>query len=282
MTAAEALARYRAEAGPKFAARVEAFLRWGGTNTDASLTAYVRELSAQGLRPGTVDLHVRTIRAFYRRFGLPAPRPRGFRFDPRDSHRPALDRALIESLLRAAKEGELPAGSAWMLVLAATYGMRAGELAAVRPEDVDLDGQRLYIRTLKGGQPRWCWLPPEVAALLPGELPRVSANQAESAFAGIWGAVLEVERPKGTGWHSIRRSLVRDLRLAGVPREARTRFLRWKGGGGDGAERMDEWYGHPSEVVGVSGVEAAREEDAGRREYDAAVWDRHPYLPILR
>jgi len=278
VTAAEALDRYRRSAGPKPASIVERYLRWGGTNADAVLGRYLRHLEQEGLGPGTVDLHRRTIRAFYRQFGLPAPTARGWRYDPKDARRPALAADLVLRLITAARAGDLTGRQACLLALATTYGMRAVELAAIRPSDVDPEGERIYIRTAKGGQPRWCWLPPQIIPWLPAVWPSASPNSVEKTFGNLWGNAVDAERPARANWHAVRRALVRDLVAAGVPEGAVARFLRWSGGGSRGPERMVALYSSPTEQVGAEGVSQVRAEDAGQREYDRDVWDHHPYL----
>ena len=278
MTIREALEIYAREAGTQYAARVRRWLDWGGRAEDEILARYSRHLREQGLSDGTVDLHLRTIRAFYRRFGVRPPAVRGWRFDARESRRPALDRELIRELVSAAKRGQLFAWHAPLVALATVYGMRAAEMAAVRSEDIDVGHSRIYIRTLKGGVRRWAWLPPELHGFLEGwQAP--SPAEVERAFADIWSAVADDPKPRGVGWHAIRRALVRDLAEAGVSSQSRIRFLRWRDAG-SGAARMDALYSAPNLLVSREGVEAVTEGDQGSRDYDREVWDRHPYLPM--
>jgi integrase len=278
LTAAEALKRYAREAGPKFAAMVERYLGKGGSNSDTVFLKYLRHLEQEGLRPGTVDLHRRTIQAFYRHFRLAPPQARGWHYDPHDASRPALAVELIAHLIQAAKTGKLTSRQTALLALSTTYGMRAGELAAVTAADVDLVGQRIYIRTLKGGKPRWCFLPPEIIPYVDASWARVSPNSVEKTFDNLWSAAVDAGRPDGTAWHSCRRALVRDLVAGDAPDGAVAKFLRWANGGSKGAERMVELYSRPSDHVGLEGTTPARTEDEGCRSHDELVWDRHPYL----
>jgi integrase len=237
----------------------------------------------KGKAPGTADLAYRTIRAWFRRFGLTPPTDRTWHYNPQDAARPALTREAVEALVVAARGGKTTAKTAALLFLATVYGMRAGELAAVRPEDVDRAGRRIFVRTEKKGVQRWCWLPPEADAWLPAAWKPVTDLQANAYFRRAWDAAMPYARPPRTAWHAVRRALVSALDEAGVPREDTERFLRWSGGGRkESAERMHELYGRPNVLVGTAGVERARPEDEGRREYDAAVWDRHPFLPLWR
>ena len=279
MTYREALEVYRSEVGQKFARMVERYLESGGTNADQTFTAYLRDMERSGMARGTCDLHRRTIRAFYRRFSMTAPNARGWEFDSEaESRRPALDGHLIARMIEAAKDGTLTARQSCILALTTTYGARAEEVARVQMKDVDREGSRIFIRTAKHGIKRWCWLPPEIEPWLQAEWPETQANSVEKAFAAIWAQVLEIPRPPRTGWHGIRRGLVLALKEVGVPEEDRERFLRWKVKGG-----MVKLYSRPNVLVGAEGEAPARQEgDEGSREYDEAVWERHPFLPLWR
>lgn len=281
MLAVDALRRYEAKAGPKPAAIARRYLEWRGQPTEHSLKAYLEELGRQGLASGTIDLHYRTIRAFYRHLGYRAPEVRGWRYDPEDSHRPALSADLVRRLIGAARADLLSPRQAALLALSTTHGPRAVEMARVRNGDVDHVGQRVYIRTAKGGQPRWCWLPLALHPYVPEQWPEeCSANSVEQTWHNLLDSA-GVTVPPRTAWHSIRRALVRDLDASGVPQVDIGVFMRWaKGGAGAGAARMVEWYSNPSDEVQADGTASrARTQDAGTREYDGAVWASHPFLP---
>lgn len=282
MRVSEALERYERRAGPKRRAIVERYLKWGGTNEDRDLTRWVRSLQEAGYKPGTIDLYVRTVRAFWRSLGLEPPRASGWRYDPHDATRPALSPSLVERMVQAALREEIsPQQSEW-LALASVYGMRAQEMASIRDGDVDPEGGRIYVRTAKGGRPRWCWLPPEIRPWVSAERRPTTVERVERAFVRVWAAVSDAPRPERVGWHAIRRALVRGLAEAGVPERDVIRFLRWARAEESSASRMAALYAAPSHEVSESGAEVARVEDEGRREADAAVWERHPFLPYWR
>ena len=277
----DALEIYRQEAGPKFASIVRRWLEWGGKPEDSVLLSYLRHLESEGLAPGSIDLHRRAIQAFYRRFNVVPPRARSWRYNPKDAERPALERSVIERMIGAAKSGEIIGQEVGLVCFSTTYGLRAGEMAAIRPRDLDWEGHRVFIRTLKGGTPRWTWLSPELQPFIGPSWEAASARGVEMSFRRIWdAAVTEGDRPERTSWHSIRRALVRDLVATGVPSDAVARFLRWSGGAGRGPERMVSLYSQPNLTVGIEGATVVRDEDTGKREYDVAVWDRHPYLGL--
>lgn len=279
VTVEEALRRYGREVGPTKAAAnvalVRRYLAQGGQNTDTSLTAYLRRMLRDGYAPSTVDLHRRTIRAFYGHLRMAAPRAKDVGFDPGDVDRPALDRPAVEAMVAAARTQGLPGWHVALLALSTTYGMRVEELASVQDQDIDREGARVYIRTVKKGQKRFCYLPPDIAAVMLEAWPRASTARATKAFAALWGAAFDAPKPDGVAWHAIRRALHRDLAEAGVPETDRIRFGRWKG-----AATMAGLYSRPNQTVGAQGVERARSEPEGAREYDAAVWSAHPYLAL--
>lgn len=280
LTVRKALEQYAEAAGPKRAATVRRFVESKGWHADGSraLTEYLRDLEAQGMKPGTVDQVYRTVRAFYRRLGLQPPRVPGHRYDAMDSSRPALSRDAIEVMVQAAKDGRLHPQHAGYLVLSTVYGMRATEIASVRDDDVDREQERIYIRTAKGGRARWTWLPTQAAAYLPDHWPVASEAHVEASFGRIWDVALEADRPRGVAWHSVRRALVRDLREQGVDATDVERFLRWASGG---SRRMVQLYERPNEIVSATGEREGVTIPEGTREADAAVWDRHPYLHLF-
>lgn len=276
MTLAEALERYADDAGPKRAAIVRRFVESQGWHPDGSraIARHLEALTAQGLAPGTVDLAYRTIRAFYRRLGLAAPKVRGHRYDPMDARRFALSPAVVARLVEVARDGVLLPAHAGYVALSTTYGMRAIEMARVRPEDIDAAGERIRIRTAKHGTARWTWMPPEIAAVVAqAGLAPTAVARVESAFAHVWDAAMDEPRPQGVAWHAVRRALNRDLAAAGVSTEDRRRFGRWAG-----APSMAERYATPNLTVGETGVAPARLEAEGTRDFDRAVWEAHPYV----
>jgi len=278
LTVSEALEAYRREAGPRYARRIERWLEWGGRPDEATLSRYLRHLrDHEHLSDSTIDLHLRTIRAFYRRFGIQPPTLRSWRFDPRSSQRPALDSDLVQAIVLSAKQGQLWPWHVPLVLLSTIYGMRSAEMAQLRPDDLDLANDRVFIRTAKGGVQRWVYLPPLLHPHLLDWVPP-SLAEVERAFAEVWSAVSDVPKPPQVGWHAIRRALVRDLRAAHVPEEDVIRFLRWRGR--EGSARMLDLYEHPNVLVHAQGAAAVVEGDQGSRAYDAAVWDRHPYLPF--
>lgn len=281
LTMDQALDRYRQLVGPVNAAKnvatVRKWLVWGGQPTDASLTAYVRELQKQGYRPGTVDHHVRVITSFYRHLKVPAPRVVGFAFDPiQDTDRPALALETMRMLMQAALDPESGLDSYQRAILAVSlvYGPRANELAAIQPQDVE--AERLYIRVSKHGQSRFMWVPETLRPLLDIDWPEVSTAHVEDQFDAIWTTVFGTERPRGVAWHAVRRGLASALSEAGIPDGDIEHFMRWAAG--KKGKRMVELYKNPNQTVTAEGKAPVTQTEAGAYDEDAAVWERHPML----
>ena len=281
------LDRYRMQAGTKNARYVERWLEWLATQgpsrpSDTTMARYLRYLQETGLKDGTVDLHHRIIGAYYRFQGLPAPKARGWRYDSSEASRPALSTGSIETMIRAAREGELTLRQMSCLCLATIYGCRVGEMAQIQNDDVKWDQERIYLRTEKGGPARWIYLPSQLYPYLQKTWEPCLPDSMAGLFDAIWCAVAEVDRPARTGWHSIRRALNRDFELAGLGIAERSLFMRWAGGGGDGEPgyKMANLYAHPNAEIDIqSGQHAVVEKGEGLREHDEDAWRLHPYLP---
>jgi len=288
MLAGKALAEYQRSVGPKFGRIVGRYLDANGSEDDQVLTKYIQGLVSGGMKRGTADLHRRCIRSFFRRtdrllresghYGIHIPEVRGWHYDNwAESRRTDLDKDLVTDFIAAARRGDLTEQQVFALALSTTFGMRAGEIAAVRPEDVDTRESRLFIRTEQGGVIRWQWLPPEIQSYIPEKLEHRDANAVVKSFASMWAVVLEIPRPNRVGWHSIRRALEVALSDAGVSQEARRRFTRSK----TANSSMAELNASATSLVTRQGEVAARQlGDSGSREFDRECWDRHPYVGL--
>lgn len=185
----------------------------------------------------------------------------------------------MRTLIDAGRTGQLTHRQTAVLALATTYGMRVEELASVRPADVLLDDPkpRLYVRTAKGGIARWQWIPPAIRPYLLAAWPRTSPRTLDRELVDLM-ARAGLDKPRGVGFHAIRRALSRDLDRAGVTDGDRIRFFRWKGGG-DPTIQLSRRYAEPTDEWG--GAEdltpVAPTEDL--EALDAEVWRLHPYLP---
>ncbi len=282
LTLAEAVSQYGLESGAQRAAMVRRYFDFAGAleaaKGDACFSKWLRSLGESGLKPGTVDAYRRVVRAWFRRWHMPPPTAKGFKFNPdADQELDMIDPATMLDLLAALPR--IPPLAAASLALSATYGLRAGEIAAVGAEDVR-PGQ-IFLRAEKGSVSRWCWLPPEVASWLPSTWPRRSPHDMAAIWRLMWTEALRAEAPTGVGWHAVRYALVGGLRALGVSDLDVTRFLRWKAKATDPALRMVAHYGAPTTRVSAAGRQAVEAADQGLREADAAVWVAHPFLRFI-
>lgn len=281
LTMAEALEIYAAQAGQVRLAQhlsiIRRYLLWGGNNSDAKLAAYVQHLEEQGLKGSTIDLHVRIIRAFWRRLGVPVPKAPEVTVQ---SDRIALSPEQVRALIEHARQ-ELGPREQAILAISTVYGLRAIELVRLRKTDMDFPGERIFIRTAKGGVQRWQWLPPALHPLLQKPWPRMTEKRLRRYWATIWSRVTPTETgvtAQGIAFHAVRRALVRDLIAAGVSEEDVSRFMRWRTINGQRKVSMAQLYAHPTAEVQADGTVAVTAADPGSRAADAAVWAAHPYL----
>ncbi len=276
ITRAQALRTYAGVCGPAKRAQhlaiVTRYLDAGGGPEDAAFARYLRGLEAGGMRPSTVDLHRRILRAFWRANGIRPPYA-VVAYDPEaDTHRPGLDVALVQRLIAAARTDAVDPWARGLLALATLYGPRAVELSWVRPASWRTP-DTLYLRAAKGSRDRLVWWPSGDAldAVRAGPWPVATVGAVERQMAALWAAA-DVPRPAGVSWHAIRRGLNAALAHAGVDASARRGFMGW---GGKQREMADH-YAHPSVLVGTDGGAAAAPAEDPRAR-DAAVWAAHPF-----
>lgn len=254
-------------------ALVRRYLLWGGTNADAKLAEYAGWLASQGYKGSTIDLHVRMIRAFWRSMGVSVPKPpTGIVVE---SESIALAADTIHQLIHAARQAATTREQA-LLAVSTVYGVRAEELARIRRQDIRIAEARIFIRTVKGGRPRWQYLPPLLHRYVDRPWPTTTANR----MARYWHSTMDHTQctiPKGIGWHSIRHALDRDLLAADVSEAAIHHFLRWATKSA-GKQSMVKQYADITATVQEDGSVQRRVQDDGMEAADHAVWIAHPYL----
>lgn len=192
--------------------------------TSHDLTRYVERRRRDGAANGTINRELSLLR-----LGLNL----GRRTDPplvvRTLHVPMLPEAgaregFLEQDQYCALMGELPDAVRGLTAVAYHTGARRGELLAIRWEQVDLDAGviRLSERQTKGKVPR----------VLPiwGEMARYlrrpdGAFDSDRVFAGAdldcrrsWASACKRAGVPGLLFHDLRRSAVRNMERAGVPR----------------------------------------------------------------
>ena len=136
-----------------------------------------------------------------------------FQVDAGDEYRPTLAMDEVERLIKTAKDGKLDEPESVYLAIASVYGLRRGELGAIRKEHIDLKKGTLWVDTEKGGDKRDQLLAKEI-------LPFIRRYKFTRLFtpymmSTMWKSICykaKVESPKGHNWHVWRRFLATELR----------------------------------------------------------------------
>lgn len=282
ITIAQALARYGQECGPVARPQhlriIQRYLESGHTATEGSLRAYLQDLARRGYQSGTIDRHLRILRAFYRVLHIPLPRVEWTWDSLQDSDRPALSIEACQTLMALVRDPAslLSEHLRAVLLISLIYGPRVNELAAIQSQDVE--SERLYIRTSKGGAARWLWIAPQMRPFLIPEWPSVTTSYLNTQFQTIWHLAFDSPKPPRVAWHSIRRALVRDLGEVGISDSSIGLFMRWAAPAG-GGYKMVARYKQPSRIVdGTGTVTASPNTTLDLYQVDQAVWDNHPRL----
>lgn len=241
-----------------------------------SVLRYLEHVLKSGYTANTIRRHhVVILRGLFKANGLAWPMHRWELPPVRESDvfAPALDAGLIRRMVEAARAGRVsPEGTA-LLALASTFGLRRGEMAGLGPGDVDLKNRLLHVATLKRGRERVHVLPAVIVPYLErGLWGRLTPRQVSEYFYEVESAA-GIGRLRETGWHSLRRALVRGLVEAGVPEVAVRNFLRWKKSEVDMVAR---YYSTTVLTEGGSYLDTTAEE----RQVDEMVFRVHPFLPM--
>jgi len=129
-------------------------------------------------------------------------------------NRPALSMEQIGKIVSIAKEdGGFEPPEIAFTVLASLYGLRQGELQAVRREHIDYEAGTIFIMTEKGGEKRKQLLAPGVIPYLQkyeftGEYSPFLMNQIFKNICAKAG----IPDQRGMAWHSFRRRIETALR----------------------------------------------------------------------
>lgn len=289
ITKQEALEKYRDAMrgkvkGSEAVAIVRRFLVTRASWDRQGVTTYLRGLEEDGMAPSSVDLVMRTLRAFGNHVGLVWPGT-DWSWDRKaaPSRQVEASPQFVARLVSVMPRVDRRA-AAW-LALSILYGCRAGELAMWSAKDL---GQgAIFIHREKDGDSRWYWLPPQAERWLKGVL-IAPARRGEVYKA--WGRLLDASGlaavvPDGVAWHALRYAVVRGLRRAGVPDGDTYRFLSWAGDAEESKDmKMLHHYDNPNAVLDVGGVRPAAPvvpKSSDLRASDGKAWEAHPFLPLL-
>lgn len=265
------LARWQLEQDADACGIIRRWLTSDGDPTSRGIADYLRRLQDRGLKDGSVDQSYRTIRRFVAWAGLQKPKVTSWRYDPEEAARPWFVPAVVAKLAMTARESPVETDGA-RLCLASLYGLRVGEIAAVRLEDVRLAEGRVFIRSEKGSRRRWCWIPPEARPWLDVHWQVTTPRAVAGTLDALWGNTFTEPRPKGAAWHAVRRGVACALGEAGCAESDVERFMRWR------SKSMARRYMHPNMRVTADGrMERVAEQDEGLESADAEVWRAHPF-----
>lgn len=266
---------FTAEQAPTFVGIVRRWLETDGDPSDKALKLYVERLEDRGLKDGTINQNLNTIRRYIGFCGLPTPKCSWWHYDPQNADRPYFEPATVTLLVKAARRGPSVKEAA-QLCVATIYGLRVSEIAKIRQQDVDLPHQRIFVRASKGSRDRWTWIPPEICPWLDVAWMPTKPRKVAGTLDALWGMAMEARRPPGAAWHAVRRSVALALGDVGVSEADVERFLRWKGRG-----NMARMYMHPNvRVLADGSVERVQAQDEGLEAADRSVWQVHPYVPL--
>lgn len=118
---------------------------------------WLRHLEGQGLKPSTIMVRLAAARTLYKALRW----TRATEVDPFADARPAADKTApwdrrgpySDDEMLTLRQAAAPIDDA-LILLAGHGGLRAGEIMALRWEDLDLDGRELMVRNGKGGKQR--------------------------------------------------------------------------------------------------------------------------------
>ena len=190
----------------------------------------------------------------------------GKRGAPKVTHRhtPTLTLDQLTTMVTAARTDGFEPDQKAFLALSSVYGLRRGELAAIRPEHIDYKKKTLFVMTEKGGQQR----PQLIADELLPVLQAFDFKRQYSDFdlSRMWHVIEQkagLKHEPDTGFHSIRRYLDTALKdLWGQDAMQVKIFFRWKT---SSSADMSERYYHKDPL-----------------EIDREVCNKHPIVPLWR
>ncbi len=164
------------------------------------------------------------------------------------------------------------------LCLSTMWGLRQVEMVQMKPEYLDTSGKLLFIETAKHGRQRWHTVPDHILPILQewGFKEPMSSGQLWRLF-GQMKVMIGFAGPDayGIGWHSIRRTVDKMLRQAGLDEETVRSFLRWKR---STTNMVARYASHP--FVGRKGTERALGSED--RTGDEQVLALHPFVNLWK
>ena len=244
----------------------------GGDFTRRAVVNYITKMAQKGYAPGTNRLHFRVLKRGFEIAGKidpaiewPFSKRAPVEIDtvladiPWQESKIAFSAEDIKRIIDAAKEGKLDGNSVAMVALSTIYGLRRVELGNIDSDSLNLEDKMLHVFTRHGSRLRAHVLPDAIIPYLKSYKPIHSEFKLSEKFHDIEKEAGLPER-YGTGWHSIRRSVVNALVGAGIDKLYIYSFLRWK---------LSMSFGMLGTYFTVPDLEV-----------DKIVLERHPYLKL--
>ena len=147
---------------------------------------------------------------------------------PREFKQPAFTPEEMETFIWSTVIDGLHPDMIIALLMATIYGCRLGEIAALRPEDIQITGDKasVYIRTEKNGQMKSQPIPKELIPLFAVPFaptkPRMLLDKLQRLSKKI-GVLL----PERSGYHSFRRRVATDIFEVEKSELNVHNFMRW-------------------------------------------------------
>ena len=212
----------------------------GGDFTKRAVVNYIKKLAREGYSPGTNKLHYRILKRAFEIAGkldssiewpfskrAPAEIESAITDIPWLENKVAFSDDEVEQVIHTAKDGRLDGVSSALIALSTTYGLRRIEMADLDSESLNLKDKTLHVYTKHGSRLRAHVIPDPIIPFLKDYQPVRSEFKLSEMFHDI-ETLAGIPKRYGTGWHSLRRSVVNSLVAAGLDKLYIYSFMRWK------------------------------------------------------
>lgn len=226
--------------------------------TKDDIVRFVNNEVSRGISPSSLRWKYHVIKDFLSFIGCDMPLK--YRDMPRAQQPtpPILPKDDIIKMIESVKNNGTPAMKAY-LALSTTYGFRRIELARIRNSSFS-DGM-IQVKTGKTGIIRSHIVPDNLAPYISGY---DFKERSESWFIYLFKEIQElsgISNITGSGFHSIRRSLVTELVIAGVHIPVIVKFMGWNIKSAFGSAGIVSFYFKPEQY-----------------NVDEIIFNNHPFL----
>ncbi len=191
--------------------------------TNEGIKLFINKLQDKNYAQSTIRLYYYAVIKSLKSIGV------NVSIDPPDIEDDSINRHIykineINSLIQVSIElGGLYAKS---MVLSTIYGIRRTEIANLDIKNINIEEKVIKIKAAKGGKSVQQLIPDVIVKYLNNNIKFLSTSGMSRIFNEIANSAKV--NTKHAGWHSIRRSLVSNLLLNGVPQDVVLGFMRWK------------------------------------------------------